>query len=321
MTPPVSTSPLIESTPDVALLPTAQLLPAADSRSTPPDSRLLEITDAEQFRRKFNHRPFLVSHNLEEHPLFDTTRLIELYRALPESQVEFTAGDIPVGQDPNRTPRNGMSVEETIQRIEQCSALIVLRNVEQDPAYAALVNGCLDEIQAYSEPLFPGMCRREGFIFISSPGALTHYHIDPEYNFLCQVRGQKHVAMFPAEDRELVTEQDLETFYTSDHKCPRLKDEHRDRAEMFELNPGQGLHFPVEAPHWVQNGPELSVSFSFTFRTDESERREVLYRMNHRLRRLGLSPSPVGKSKAIDGSKYALIRSARMLKRCLPGRR
>ena len=89
---------------------------------------------------------------------------------------------------------------------------------------------------------------------------------------------------------------------------------------MFELNPGQGLHFPVEAPHWVQNGSELSISFSFTFRTDESERREVLYRMNHKLRKLGLSPAPVGKSKLVDGGKFALVRAARLLKRGIPGR-
>jgi cytochrome P450 len=40
----------------------------------------------------------------------------------------------------------------------------------------------------FSEPLAPGMCQREGFIFISSPGAVTPFHLDPEHNFLLQIK-------------------------------------------------------------------------------------------------------------------------------------
>ena len=32
---------------------------------------------------------------------------------------------------------------------------------------------------------------REAFIFISSPNTVTPYHMDPEYNFLLQIRGTK----------------------------------------------------------------------------------------------------------------------------------
>ena len=44
----------------------------------------------------------------------------------------------------------------------------------------------------------------EGFIFVSSPGSVTPYHIDPERNFLLQVRGNKTMHMFDGSDRSLL---------------------------------------------------------------------------------------------------------------------
>ena len=60
------------------------------------------------------------------------------------------------------------------------------------------------------------------------------------------------------------------------------------------MGPGDGVHVPVTAPHWVKNGPEVSVSFSITFQTRASERRGIVYRVNHALRQRGLKPPPVG---------------------------
>ena len=34
---------------------------------------------------------------------------------------------------------------------------------------------------------------------------------------------------------------------------------------MIELLPGQGVHIPVDAPHWVRNGPVVSVSLNINF--------------------------------------------------------
>ena len=59
---------------------------------------------------------------------------------------------------------------------------------------------------------------REAFIFVSSPGAVTPFHIDPEWNFLLQVRGRKIIHVFPADDRSLVSEEELERFYSGGHR-------------------------------------------------------------------------------------------------------
>src|SRR5262245_63771662 len=83
----------------------------------------------------FARRPFVVRHRLTDHPLFALPRLIELARMLPEDRVEYNAGDVPVSLDPARTPRTGLSIDETIRRIEECRSWMVFKNVERDPEY------------------------------------------------------------------------------------------------------------------------------------------------------------------------------------------
>ena len=68
-----------------------------------------------------------------------------------------------------QTPRNGLSIEETIRRIEECRSWLVLKYVERDPEYRELLDRCVDEVQALCDPPLPGIDQREAFIFISSP--------------------------------------------------------------------------------------------------------------------------------------------------------
>ena len=121
---------------------------------------------------------------------------------------------------------------------------------------------------------------------------------------------------FPAWDRSILSEEELERFYAGGTRnLQRLTPAIEARAQAFELQPGQGLHIPVNAPHWVRNGPDVSISFSVTFRTDASQRREIAYRINHRLRQLGVEPRPVGQSPAVDALKYRLFDATRRLAR------
>lgn len=269
--------------------------------------------DESDFHAHFNRRPFLVQHQLCDHPLFQMSRLVELAQQLPEDQVEYNAGDLPISQDPTKTPRNGLSPEETVRRIEECRSWLVLKNVEHHKEYGELLDQCL----APFERFVPKMTLKECFVFVSSPEAVTPYHIDPEYNFLLQIRGSKTVYMFDANDRDVISEQALEAFHAGASRNLVHDSRFDNRAIVTELTPGYGLHFPITAPHWVKNGQEVSVSFSITFRDPESDRREVLYRINHRLRKIGIRPKPVGTSAFSDGVKFAGFSAARSLKKLI----
>jgi ribosomal protein L16 Arg81 hydroxylase len=276
---------------------------------TPAAAAPLLDLNPEAFQAHFPHEPFLVRHRLGDHPRFALTELVELAKRLPEKHIEYNAGNLAVNADPDQTPRNGLSVEETIRRIEECNSWMVLKYVERDPKYAELLHHCLDEVRVHSEANAPGMCQAEGFIFISSPGSVTPYHMDPEHNFLLQVRGLKTVHLFDPNDRALLSEQELERFYRGAHRNMVFKDEYQQKARTFHLSPGDGVHFPVTAPHWVQNGPEVSVSFSITFRTRALEKRSAVYVFNDGLRRRGLTPAPFGRCPWRDALKYNLYRA------------
>lgn len=263
---------------------------------------LLQL-DPAVFRTGFDRSPFRVQHRLADHPLFAMDQLLELSKRLPEKSVEYNAGNLPIGQDPGTTPRNGLSAQETIERIATCRSWLFMRNVEQDPTYEALLDSCLAEVRHLTEPLDPGMHEKEGFIIISSPGSVTPFHIDIEHNFLLQIRGSKYFYIWSRDDREVLREDDIEKFYRGAHRNIPYKDEFKKRGQCFELRPGDGLHSPVTCPHWVKNGDEVSVSFSVTFRTPRSHKRGHVYMMNSLLRQWGVRPNGYGHSAVRDGLK------------------
>jgi hypothetical protein len=255
--------------------------------------------DPAAMRRDLNCRAFTIGHRLVDDPLFSLPALIALSRKLPAQDVEYNAGDLPVEMDPAATPKTGLSIEETIRRIEECGSWMVMKFVERVPEYRCALDRCLDQVASAIAPDLR-MLRLEAFVFISSPGSVTPYHIDHEYNFLLQVRGKKSMSIF---DRSVVSEQELERFYRGEHRNLALAADGR-TPETFELRPGDGVHVPVNAPHYVVNGPEASVSFSITFRTPEGDRRSAVYVANDRLRRLGLQPRAVGEVPILDHAKY-----------------
>ena len=124
------------------------------------------LTDLDQsvFAARFNRAPFMIGHNLTHHHLFDLGRLIELSQFLPEESVEYNSGEVPVSQDPNSTPRNGLSIAATIERIEQCKSWMVLKNVEQDPEYRDVLYGsygldqCIDLVERAMAVDTPAHC-------------------------------------------------------------------------------------------------------------------------------------------------------------------
>jgi hypothetical protein len=288
----------------------------SDEALMPRLPRLLEI-DGEAFRAGFNRASFLIKHHLADHPLFSLRRLVELASRLPEEKVKYNGADISVATGLYEGPRTGLSVQETIRRIEECRSWMVINNVELDPEYRQLLDRCLDEVQLFSEPIDPGMFRREGFIFISSPHSITPFHMDPEYNFLLQVRGEKRISIWDNRDRSVLSEIALERYFSNAEKQIVFKEEYQQKASIFELTPGAGLHFPVVAPHWVRNGDDVSVSFSITFRTPASERQRIVYCANASLRKRGLNPKPHGASAFRDLAKYYAFRAGSGIKRLL----
>lgn len=269
--------------------------------------------DLAQMRRSFDREPFLIAHGLTEHPLFELSRLVELSRRLPAESVEYNAGDLPIDQAPALTPRTGLSIEQTLVDIETCHSWMALKNVEQDELYRQILDDCLDQIAPVIESISPRMVARKAFIFVSSPGAVTPYHVDFEYNFLLQIRGAKIVTVFDGQDRSLLSEPDRERAVGGAPRNLGYREEFSKKGRAFSLSPGVGLHVPLTSPHWVKVEDNVSVSLSITFQSAASDRIIGAHATNALLRRIGIRPRQVGESATTDGLKFAAHRVLRRL--------
>lgn len=246
--------------------------------------------DLVRLRSLYPGRPGKLAHRLTDHPLLRLEALVELGRQLPRASVEYNAGDLPIGVDPDSVGQTGLSVEDTIRGIEDCGSWMVLKHVEQAPAYAALLEEVLAGVAPVVEPVTGEMLTRQGFVFISSPGAVTPFHMDPEHNILLQIRGRKTMTIFPGDD-SVVPDEMHETYHAGGHRNLPWQDGFAALGEAFELRPGDAVHVPVKRPHWVKNGPEPSISFSITWRSNWSYEEADARGMNRLIRRWGLSPA------------------------------
>ena len=153
-----------------------------------------------RFADHYPETPHRLDHHLPAHELLTLEAIAKLGEALPASSVEYNPGDLPLGIDAADVPDNGLTIGETIRTIDVCRSWAVLKNIEQMPAYAALLMQLLAELKPAIETKTGRLLRPQGFIFVSSPHSMTPYHFDPEHNILLQLRGTKTMTQFPAGD-------------------------------------------------------------------------------------------------------------------------
>jgi len=270
----------------------------------------IEIS-TDDFQQNFPHQGFKVKHRLCTEPLLDLGELAKLSERLPQSSIEHNAADLAVNQQPAAVERSQYTARDAIEQLDTANTWVVLKNVETDDAYRALLHNTLEPVIQQASNTLSGIKEYEAFIFVSSPNSVTPFHIDPEHNFLLQVRGEKTVYQWDKHDTSTLDPATVETaVYTDAHRNLEYRDEFTSRQKAFHLTPGEGLYFPVRAPHWVKNGPQPSVSFSITFRSSQSEREFRLYRRNGKLRSLGRQTLPVHQYPLLDLLRDTALRAA-----------
>jgi hypothetical protein len=278
-----------------------------------PAKRHLFDEEAGEFRKHFNRNTFSFRHRLADHPLFETPRLIELARTCAKhpkarkDEIYFDAGDVKIDQRWDHTDRPELSAEEVLERIQTSGAWMMIRRAELVDDYRVILDDCMKEIQdLLGIDLDRVMKVKNAIVFITSPRRVTAYHIDRECNFLLQIRGEKAISVFDRTDRVVLPDVEIERYWAVDNNAAIYKPEHQDRAHVHQMKPGDGVHIPVNAPHWVKNGDSPSVSLSINFEFDARTKSDV-YRANFFLRRLGLTPTPPGQSEMKDRAKRLVL--------------
>jgi hypothetical protein len=255
--------------------------------------------------------PAALEHDLAGHPAFSLDALAELATRLGSESVSVDTAVKPlVGSAVPGHDLEAATIADRIRGLATSDAWFTLLNIEQDPAYASLVDDVVEGLAIGSGTRPGALRRRMGFVFASSPGSVTPAHFDIEHSLLLQLDGHRRIGLgafaSPA-DRE----QEVRRYWSGSfgrlETMPVAGDE-------IELRPGTGVYIPPYHPHWVTNGDATSVSLTVTFFERSNEEESIVQALNERLRRLRLDPRPY-RGTGSDRIKVAAVRTARLLRR------
>lgn len=273
----------------------------------------------------FGKQTVLFGHRLRQSGLFSHEALAELVEKCPADHYNInTMGYDPANPEWREGEVGDTSGADTIAAIRNGRMWLNMRKVgEFDARYQKILDQIFDEFEALVPDL--DTFRRSIGVLVSSPKVQVFYHADVPGQSLWQVEGRKRVYIYPPRDPFLSSES-LEGIILglTEEEIPYRKsfDNH---AEVYNLEPGQALHWPLNGPHRIENADCLNVSVTTEHWTSEIRNSYAVNYANGVLRRnLGmkmLSAAPEGMhvypkaAFALAHKKLKLGRSARVVRK------
>jgi hypothetical protein len=283
---------------------------------TRPASNELPSLSGLSLGETFPGQPAEFVHGLHQDDRLTLAAVADLADRLARESVICDTAAQPLLVPQGGPPRGALSRPgDVIRNIHDANAWLTLLNIEADPAYADLMNTLLDQLEPGVAARSGKMRRRVGFIFVSSPNSVTPVHFDIEHSLLMQVSGSKTVSVGRFES-EQDRRHEVERYWDGSHG--RMESVPPELAS-YPLTPGRGVYIPPIAPHWVHNGPAISLSVTLTYFTAAREREDMVEMFNARLRRMHMAPRPPGKSAPADAVKVATMRTREAARHMRPG--
>ena len=278
----------------------------------------------DQEPRKFGHK-------LTGHPALSLENISRLILAHPKERVAYSKGLLKNGDDFENARyehRNGLSIEETIETIRTSNSYIYVVSPETDASFKDLHRSLVADVEVVMKKRGLGEKAIDTslYLFIASPNAFTPFHIDRYSTILMQARGSKEVSIFPSWNENVVNSPNREQYlHYLNTKLP-WDPKNDPLAKRFDFSPGEAVHIPFVAGHYVRNGAsDVSISLSIVFNTDQSMawRRTIGFNrvMRPILKRAGMTPTPVGERPLLDAAKASLWAKTAALTRAVKGAR
>lgn len=267
--------------------------------------------------RAFGRETQEFRHVLHEDPLFTDEGLAALLDRYPRDRIGlYTMGDTP--ESWRRGKLNNISGERLVEAVKAGRIWLNLRAAsENDAEICDLNRRIFGELKSKVRNFHP--FRTDLGLLISSPNAKVFYHLDTPRVMLWHIRGEKRVWIYPRRE-PFVGPRALENVVTrkTEEEIP-YSPEFDTHAEVFDLKPGDMVHWPQNAPHRIDNGDSLNVSLSIEFMSPLALMRANAVYANAWLRdRIGYKGGLEGRFSPAWLAKFALTRALKALDRTKP---
>lgn len=225
-------------------------------------------------------------HRVHEMDLFSDDALIDLLDRYPRNRLQaWTMGTDPLHrEDWHAVDTTGVAGKDLLEAVKHGRLWYnILRLDLFDSQYREIVDQLYSEMAAASPGFKP--LSAVGTLLLSSPNAMVYYHADGPPTTLFHLRGRKRIWIYPLEER-FVSQHDLEEIFGSamDEEVSYFP-EFDNHAAAYDLDPGDLVWWPQNAPHRIENMDDLNVSLSTRYQTEESERRKLVYNANRFFRK------------------------------------
>lgn len=249
-------------------------------------------------------RPLEFVHEIHLDERMTPAAIADLADRLPAEEVAYETATKPLVVPEEGPPRGTLERPgDVIRNLDKADAWMALLNAESDPAIADLMIGVLDQLQPEIMETQGKMRNRGAFFFVASPNSITPAHFDIEFSLLLQFMGTKTVS-FGRWASDEVRRSEINRYWEGSHG--RVVDMPEELVS-FTLTPGHGVFIPPATPHWVQNGPNTSMSLTIAFHTAASTRERRVEDFNSLARRIRLNPREPGRSTVIDSAKIGAM--------------
>ncbi len=252
---------------------------------------------------KWSRSNLRLNHTLDRSSLFSDEALAALIETYPDHLCDIST--MATGGCDHSTWRYGnigdLSGAQVLNAVKSGRFWINLRSVDKvDRRYRDVLEAMFAEIGANVPGLGPTYRKKLG-ILISSPGAQVFYHADVPGQSLWQIRGRKRVHVYPPAPPFLQRE-DLENVITGiqeeDIPYDPAFEEH---VSIYDLEPGEMLHWPLNGPHRVVNHDCLNVSLTTEHWTTDIHRHYMMNYANGVLRNVF---GHRARSRAVTGTAF-----------------
>jgi len=262
------------------------------------------ITDWQpHYASLFGNHALALSHSLASSPLFSDDALAALIDKTPREGYHVNYSQKTPGNPPKRREGEikGLSGRDVLDVVRNGNIWVNLTSPAQtDPAYGKM----LDELYDEFEERVPGFksYKRNLTILISSPNVSVKYHSDVPGQSLWQVRGTKKLYVYP-NTQPFISQPALEKLILGQLRETDMPYEswYDDYAQVYTLDAGKMIHWPLNGPHRVVNEGMLNVSFTTEHWTNELRKHYAVNYANGILRsKLGMQSL----SQQVTGASY-----------------